>query len=302
MVNSSIKSLVKRIGLLILEVFLFSLFAGLMLIFVYALWRSLGITNNEGGTSNFHRPYALLWIEYLPQLIIFFLATYFVRILIFKFPLQEIGLPINSLTFLQFGAGWLLGTALVTIGFLLLLLIGSIQLQALNWNGYLFFGLLLLFIIQSAGEEVLVRGFLLSAIEQRLNTFWALLLSSGMFALLHYFNPNVSYIAMANIFLGGLLMGLLFVHYRTIWASIGLHASWNFVQSTFFDFEVSGFNVYSFVQFKDVGNPLWNGGDFGYEGSMLSVVLLVLACAWMIWRLPAFNRNLFKNRQSQLSE
>ncbi len=300
MVNSSIKSLANRIGLLLLEVFLFSLFVGLMLFFIYALFRSIGLTTDESSANNFHRPYMLLLVEYLPQLTIFILATYFVRTLIFKFPFQQAGLTINNCTFSQFGIGWLLGTALVTIGFLLLLLLGSIQFQELNWNGYLFFGLLLLFIIQSAGEEVLVRGFLLSAIEQRLNTFWALLLSSSMFALLHYFNPNVSYIAMANIFLGGLLMGLLFVHYRTIWASIGLHASWNFVQSTFFDFEVSGFNVYSFVQFKDVGNPLWNGGDFGYEGSMLSVVLLVLACAWMIWRLPAFDSKLFKNRQSQL--
>ncbi len=284
--NLSIKYLAHRIGLLLLEVFLFSLFAGLMLFFVYALWHSLGMTSHENETNNFNRPYALLLVAYLPQLIIFVLATYFVRVLIFKFPFQQSGLHIHKFAFLQFGVGWGLGIALVAIGFLLLLLIGSIQLQALNWNGYLFLGLLLLFLIQSAGEEVLVRGFLLPAIEHRLNTFWALFISSGIFALLHYFNPNVSYIAMANIFLGGLLMGLLFVYYRSIWASIGLHASWNFIQSVFFDFEVSGFDVYSFIQFKDVGNSLLNGGDFGYEGSIIAVALLAMVCAFILLSPP----------------
>ncbi len=282
MVNLSIKSLAHRIGLLLLEVFLFSLFAGLMLFFVYALWHSLGIKSHENEADNFNRPYVLILVAYLPQLIIFVLATYFVRVLIFKFPFQQIGLLMNRSAFPQFGLGWWLGTALVAVGFLLLLLIGSIQLQALNWNSYLFFGLLLLFLIQSAGEEVLIRGFLLNAIEQRLGTVAALLLSSSIFSIIHYFNPNVNPIGLVNIFLGGLLMSLLFVHYRSIWASIGLHASWNFIQSVFFDFEVSGFDVYSFIQFKDVGNSLLNGGDFGYEGSIISVVLLAVVCAFIL--------------------
>ncbi len=278
----NIKALTKNIGWVLLEILVFAIISVALIFIVSLLLAALGLQDtNTSLSEDFSHPYKMLWTEYLPLLIIFTTVTYLTHTAIFKFPFRQTGINASGIL-REFSWGWTIGTALVSIGFLLLLLFKGIDFRGLNWNTALFFGFFLFFLIQSAGEEVLIRGFLLPVVEQRLGTITALLTSSSLFAIAHYFNPNASWIGLANIFLGGLLMGILFIQFRNIWASIGLHASWNFVQASFFDFEVSGFDVYSFVQFDDIGSDVFTGGDFGYEGSIIAVVLLAITISTML--------------------
>ena len=55
------------------------------------------------------------------------------------------------------------------------------------------------------------------------------------------------------------------------------------MQAGFLDFNVSGFDVYSFIRFKPLA-PAWlSGGSFGFEGSILAVFFL-LAFSVYFWR------------------
>lgn len=103
----------------------------------------------------------------------------------------------------------------------------------------------------------------------------ALVISSIVFALVHTTNSNVSVVGIVNIFLAGLLLGLLFIKYGSVWVASGLHFSWNYVQSTILGFNVSGEKTYNMIEIEEVGNDLITGGAFGFEGSLLSVIFLL---------------------------
>jgi len=99
---------------------------------------------------------------------------------------------------------------------------------------------------------------------------------------MHLGNDHFNWIGFTNILLGGLLMALFFILYRNIWICTGLHAGWNFVQASLLDFNVSGIDVHSLVQFSVVGYPRLTGASFGYEGSLVAVVLQILALIYFI--------------------
>lgn len=296
---SNYKTWLANIGWVVLEIVVFTVMSGILLLIFNLLFTQLGWLQPDTSLSeNFSRPYRLLLVEYLPLLLIVTFTTYLTHTLIFKFPFSQTGIQSDNIL-PQFGWGWLIGTSIVTIGFLVLFSFKLIEFRSFNWNAWLLLGFLLFFIVQSAGEEVIMRGFLLPAIEARFGTVVALILSSSVFAIAHYFNPNANWIGITNIFLGGLLMGILFIQFRNIWTPIGLHASWNFIQASFFDFEVSGFDVYSLIQFEETGMDIMTGGDFGYEGSIISVAFLIITIGLLLsqnWK----SLELFTKKASEL--
>jgi hypothetical protein len=91
---------------------------------------------------------------------------------------------------------------------------------------------------------------------------------------MHSANPNRSWVGMINLFLAGILMGLPFIYTKNLMFPIAFHFSWNFFQSLF-GFNVSGLDSYSLIEFKISQNTLANGGDFGFEGSVLAILFQV---------------------------
>ena len=77
-------------------------------------------------------------------------------------------------------------------------------------------------------------------------------------------------------------MGQLYLFTQNIWAPFAMHAIWNFLQSTVLGFAVSGMETYRVLQLE-ISGPEWlTGGDFGIEGSLLSV-LFILAAIIYFW-------------------
>ena len=107
------------------------------------------------------------------------------------------------------------------------------------------------------------------------NNYMALVVSSILFALAHGFNPNMDWFSYLNLFLAGILLGATYVYTKNLWFPIALHFSWNFFQ-TLFGFNVSGQDFYSLIEFKIIDKNMINGGDFGFEGSIFSIVAHVL--------------------------
>jgi uncharacterized protein len=117
----------------------------------------------------------------------------------------------------------------------------------------------------------------LNNLMQSLNRWLALTISAALFSLMHSNNPAVDIIAMMNLFIGGLLLGINYIFTRNLWFSILLHTLWNFLQGPVLGFAVSGVRLESILQPELKGNVLLTGGDFGLEASLLTGIVLMIA-------------------------
>ena len=178
--------------------------------------------------------------------------------------------------------GMTLGLLLMAVGYTILILLGEIKFIEFNYNLKNIILLFILFIAVSIAEETYVRGYVLKNLLQSFNPIISLIISSAIFSLLHFFNPNVNYIALTELFIAGILLGISYVYTKNLWFPIALHLSWNFFQ-VMFGFNVSGMDTYSLIEFEIIENNNINGGDFGFEGSYLSI-LFSLIMIFFLWK------------------
>ena len=174
-------------------------------------------------------------------------------------------------------------TLSIGIGFLLLLISGQIQFQAFNFQFMPFLQSFTLFIIAAFGEEIFVRGYILKNLTQSFSDKTALLLSSLLFCALHLFNPNIDIISIIDLFLAGIVLGIAYLYSGNLWLPFSIHFFWNFIQSHL-GFMVSGQSIYSLIRIELTKNTIWNGGAFGFEGSILAIVFELFAIAFL-WRM-----------------
>ncbi|MEO5581069.1 MAG: CPBP family intramembrane glutamic endopeptidase [Saprospiraceae bacterium] len=274
-----------NIGWTLIELILFLIALGIIMSILLSLLflsgfhpiKYLTLTNISESTN----PYPLLWINYLPALIALITSSIVVHHILFKRTITSLGY-VKSRSAGLFGKGWALSSLMIIPGFLILWLGQQIRLLDPSWHWSFVFGFLLFFIIQSAGEEILTRAFLIPMLEYRLGTRIALILSASSFAILHIANDNFTWLGFFNILLGGSIMALLFVIYRNVMICIGYHAGWNFIQGGLLDFNVSGIDVHSLVQFQDLGYSRITGASFGYEGSLLAVLFQGILLAYIL--------------------
>ncbi len=269
---------------LLLEWIIFVFVGGLLFFGITLLISKLwpGIESFYTSDDIFSKPYLGVWISYLPLLLVSLCTIYLVHVKIFRRDWSLLGFDIGGMV-AQFIKGGIIALVILLAGFILLLLTHQLEILGINWNGRLFFGFMLFFLVQSAMEEVVGRSYLIPAIESRFNTPTALLVSSVVFSTVHGTNANVSYLGLVNIFLAGLLMGLLFIRYRKLWAPLGFHAAWNFFQGSFLGYEVSGIDVYSLVDMDETGVDFFSGGSFGFEGSILATIGMVTYSV-LLWK------------------
>lgn len=163
-----------------------------------------------------------------------------------------------------FGSVW--GALLV--GACALMVVLSTDLRHERGDGLPFFDLLVVYVPAAIHEELLFRGYAFQKLH-RWNRAVALLVVALLFALLHVNNAAVSWLGLANIFLGGLLLGLAYERYGRLWFPIGLHLAWNVMSGPILGHEVSGYESMAtvFVERGD-GSLLLTGGEFGIEGSI----------------------------------
>ncbi len=145
------------------------------------------------------------------------------------------------------------------------------------------------FIIQGGTEEVLVRGWMMSAIASRWGLPLAVGVTSSFFAVLHLPNewPHVNWIAIANIVLVGVFFALFALKERSLLGVCAAHASWNWIMSIGFGLNVSGIKtdvnplLANLEQQPEIANWI-TGGSFGPEGSLMVSIVLLLAIA-LVW-------------------
>ena len=198
-----------------------------------------------------------------------------------KQPLVQIGLQTKG-RLKEFNYGILLGFIIMTTAFLFLLSINEIVFSNFSFSLDKVLLSVILFVGVSIFEEVVFRGYLLKNLLESFNPFVALFISSIFFSLIHGSNPNVTTLGLCNIFLAGFFLGASYVFTKNLWFPIGLHFSWNFFQAMF-GFKVSGLDSYSIIEFTIPENNILNGGEFGFESSILSL-LIILFSTILIWK------------------
>jgi membrane protease YdiL (CAAX protease family) len=139
-------------------------------------------------------------------------------------------------------------------------------------------------------EELLFRGYFFQKLLHRHRAF-ALVFVALLFAALHARNTSVTALALVNIFLGGLLLGLAYERYYRLWFPIGLHLSWNLMSGPILGHEVSGYEGLETLFVERGGGSWWlTGGDFGIEGSLLMTAVEIAALIVLARRISSARR------------
>lgn len=139
--------------------------------------------------------------------------------------------------------------------------------------------LLIGFAVQSSVEEIVFRGWMLSAVARKFNLAWAVALSSLIFCLLHY-SPGQFWLVTLNLLLFGGFTCAWALRANGIWGVMGWHAGWNWLLATGFQLPVTGIDLQLpalLVALTPRGADYLTGGSQGPEGSVACTVFLVIA-------------------------
>jgi membrane protease YdiL (CAAX protease family) len=202
------------------------------------------------------------------------LVTYLFRRFIDKQPFQTLGFDYRG-WLNDAMLGFLLGFALIAIGFVLLWGMGLLKVSGIGFKPLAILLYIVLLVMVALNEEIAVRGYMLNNLMQSLNKYTALAISSVVFAALHLLNPSFSVLSFINIVLAGILLGVYYIHRQNLWFPIALHFAWNFFQGPVFGFEVSGVNLSGIITQEVSGSAWLTGGEFGFEGSAILSFLLI---------------------------
>jgi uncharacterized protein len=159
--------------------------------------------------------------------------------------------------------------------------------------------LLLGFFVQGGLEELIVRGYIYRALKERWRPWLAALASSLLFSLLHALNPSVSWVALTNIVLAGMILAALVERSGSLWSATVAHGVWNWAVACVFSLPVSGIRIFRLFDMSIQGDERLTGGGFGPEGS-LALTFLALLLALQLWR-PLWRRPPEDARPSRVS-
>ena len=144
------------------------------------------------------------------------------------------------------------------------------------------FGILLL---GAAGEELLFRGYGFQHLIRAFGPWLTIPSTSALFAWGHAANPAFTRVGLINTALFGALFGYAYWRTRDLWLPLGLHFAWNFSLATI-GANVSGLKIKLLgISMVSTGLPLWSGGDYGPEASLVTTFALV-AMGVIIWKAP----------------
>jgi membrane protease YdiL (CAAX protease family) len=137
----------------------------------------------------------------------------------------------------------------------------------------------LIFVMLAATfEELAFRGYAFQRLIEALGPVAATLLSSLLFGLAHYQNPQATLLGALNTALAGVVLALAYLRTRGLWMPIGLHIGWNVLLGIVFAFPVSGYRLAATGLEARLAGPAWlTGGGFGPEGSVVLTVVAALA-------------------------
>lgn len=179
--------------------------------------------------------------------------------------------------------GFIMAVILYAIGFSVSLMLGAVSITNIHLDLHLLILNLIMFFVAAWFEEVMCRGYIQGRLMTKMNKFLALGITSMLFSVLHFANPNMGVLPIINLFLAGILLGASFLYTKNLWFPIVLHLFWNWIQGPILGYEVSGSKTsYSLFVLSLPEDNIINGGAFGFEGSIICTILLIIASGLII--------------------
>lgn len=159
-----------------------------------------------------------------------------------------------------------------------------------EWNNITYLGFnaavipfLIAFIIQTACEEIMFRGYLLTSFGNKIGMFWAVMLSSLLFSLFHIFNEDMTILSAVNLFAIGAFLGFYVIRTNNIWGAFGIHAAWNFLQGLLTQMEIGPISLdYSILSIGEKDFSPQNIGILGDPASLISIAIFAAAIACVL--------------------
>jgi uncharacterized protein len=213
------------------------------------------------------------------------LAIYLMVNKIEKRRFSDINLTLNRNGILR---GFLLGASIIISFVLIMQITGLAHFYYSTISSKIALGFFLYSIV-AVGEEIVVRGYILNNLREKMNDYVAVIISSLFFGAMHFFNDHFSILGFLNISIGGILLGILLIKTNSISAPIGLHWAWNFIQGPIAGFNVSGHKEMGVLHVEPLSPTYLTGGDFGAEGSIL-LIPIVLIFIYFVLRPISFSK------------
>lgn len=260
-------------GRLVADIVLFYVIGTLITMFLcvplFLIQKALGMEMQEGSLPSLFLERLLMLVGYLSAAILVLRWR--------NLPLSLLGMSLRGRG-KDLLAGLGVAVLLYAVGFGTSLLMGTVEIASVEWVPRDLLGTLLFFLLVAVTEEVMLRGFVLGRmLSAGMNRFVALFLSSALFSAMHLFNPNFALLPFVNILLAGCLLGASFLYTRNLCFPVVLHWFWNWLQGPVLGYEVSGMDSgETLLTLRLTGSDLLTGGSFGFEGSLLCTVLLVV--------------------------
>ena len=236
---------------------------------LFLIQKALGMEMQEGSLPSLFLERLLMLVGYLSAAVLVLRWR--------NLPLSLLGMSLRGRG-KDLLAGLGVAVLLYAVGFGTSLLMGTVEIASVQWVPRDLLGTLLFFLLVAVTEEVMLRGFVLGRmLSAGMNCFVALFLSSVLFSAMHLFNPNFALLPFVNILLAGCLLGASFLYTRNLCFPVVLHWFWNWLQGPVLGYEVSGMDSgETLLTLRLTGSDLLTGGSFGFEGSLLCTVLLVV--------------------------
>ena len=260
-------------GRLVADIVLFYVIGTLITMFLcvplFLIQKALGMEMQEGSLPSLFLERLLMLVGYLSAAVLVLRWR--------QLPLSLLGMSLKGRG-KDLLAGLGVAMLLYAVGFGTSLLMGTVEIASVQWVPRDLLGTLLFFLLVAVTEEVMLRGFVLGRmLSAGMNRFVALFLSSALFSAMHLFNPNFALLPFVNILLAGCLLGASFLYTRNLCFPVVLHWFWNWLQGPVLGYEVSGMDSgETLLTLRLTGSDLLTGGSFGFEGSLLCTVLLVV--------------------------
>ncbi|MGB9069921.1 MAG: type II CAAX endopeptidase family protein [Candidatus Acidiferrales bacterium] len=206
-------------------------------------------------------------------------------------PLKDYGIPMRQAFGMRFWEGPVWGFAMLSAILLALRASGHFRMDSVALTGSAVFRFALAwavtFLAVSWSEEFAFRGYWLFSFCRRMGYWQAALLISVVFGAAHLPNPGENALGILQVIEFGLLMCLILRRTGNLWFAVGFHGAWDWAETYFYGTPNSGLLGAGRFLNSSVHGPTWlTGGSAGPEGSVITLVTLVLCALLIHFRFP----------------
>ncbi|MBR4947981.1 MAG: ABC transporter permease [Clostridiales bacterium] len=212
----------------------------------------------------------------------------------FKKKSAAVGYPLSSGKHIakHYFLGLIIGFAMLSATVGVMYLTGQISFDGFNLNSAsigVFALNLLMWVPQGASEEIMFRGYMITAFSRRYKKAIGVAVSAVLFSAFHSLNKGYTPLASVNLALIAVLFALIYLLTDDIWMTSAIHTAWNLTQGNIYGLQVSGNNAANSVIktfYYNSSSALITGGDFGPEGGLavtaVAVVCLVIVALLLV--------------------